>query len=48
MTEVVEEPEEKAGKKAGERAGGLRVGMELEVVFREAGEFVVPVFRARR
>lgn len=30
----------------GEGAGGaLRVGMELEVVFREIGDFVVPVFR---
>ncbi|WNZ10714.1 OB-fold domain-containing protein [Streptomyces sp. 11x1] len=47
MTEVVEEPGEKVGEKTGEKAGGLRVGMELEVVFREAGEFVVPVFRAR-
>lgn len=27
--------------------GGLRVGMGLEVDFREAGEFRVPVFRAR-
>ncbi|WP_200308372.1 Zn-ribbon domain-containing OB-fold protein [Streptomyces adelaidensis] len=29
------------------REGELRVGMGLEVVFREAGEFRVPVFRAR-
>lgn len=30
----------------GEGTGGaLRVGMELEVVFREIGDFVVPVFR---
>ncbi|MET8246131.1 Zn-ribbon domain-containing OB-fold protein [Streptomyces sp. NPDC005202] len=35
MTEVVR----------GDGAGELRVGMDLEVAFREAGEFVVPVFR---
>ncbi|MDW8810505.1 OB-fold domain-containing protein, partial [Streptomyces scabiei] len=39
MTEVV--PEE------GVPAGGLRMGMALEVVFREGGGVVVPVFRAR-
>ncbi|WP_167738924.1 OB-fold domain-containing protein, partial [Streptomyces ossamyceticus] len=27
-------------------AADLRVGMEVEAVFREAGEFRVPVFRA--
>ncbi|MFM9590204.1 Zn-ribbon domain-containing OB-fold protein [Streptomyces scabiei] len=39
MTEVV--PEE------GIPEGGLRMGMALEVVFREGGGVVVPVFRAR-
>ncbi len=34
MTEIVECP-----------AADLRVGMAVEVVFREAGEFRVPVFR---
>ncbi|UUU33126.1 Zn-ribbon domain-containing OB-fold protein [Streptomyces sp. CA-210063] len=38
MSEVVE---------WGERDGGLSAGMALEVVFREAGGFAVPVFRAR-
>ena len=38
MSEVVER---------GESDGVLRVGMGLEVVFREAGELRVPVFRAR-
>lgn len=37
MTEIVEGEEET-----------LRVGMGLEVVFRDAGEFAVPVFRARQ
>ncbi|MFF6781272.1 OB-fold domain-containing protein [Streptomyces sp. NPDC012510] len=40
MTEVVG---------AGEGGGGtLCAGMELEVVFREVGDFAVPVFRARK
>ncbi|MFM9452937.1 Zn-ribbon domain-containing OB-fold protein [Streptomyces europaeiscabiei] len=38
MTEVVE---------CGQGEGELRMGMGLEVVFREGGGFVVPVFRAR-
>ncbi|KFF94965.1 hypothetical protein IQ62_45050 [Streptomyces scabiei] len=38
MTEVVE---------CGRGEGELRMGMGLEVVFRESGGFVVPVFRAR-
>ncbi|MER6157468.1 OB-fold domain-containing protein [Streptomyces sp. NPDC001868] len=44
MTEVVEWEE---GDGDGDGDGELWAGMGLEVVFRESGGFVVPVFRAR-
>ncbi|WP_371579288.1 Zn-ribbon domain-containing OB-fold protein [Streptomyces sp. NBC_01314] len=47
MTEVVEWGEKEEVQKEEVQEEGLRMGMGLEVVFRESGGFVVPVFRAR-